>query len=190
MVDGFELIGGQEKPDIRVIDYRDTWPEAFHRHRAVIAAALGAVARRIDHVGSTSVPGLSAKPVIDIDVSVDDVEDESSYRPALERAGYHIRVREQGHRQFRTPDRSVNVHLCDTGSEWEREHLLFRDWLRHDASDRAAYARLKQKLATQNWDSVIDYSAAKAELIGEIMERALRWAQAGGWTFPDPTPPA
>ncbi|WP_255502941.1 GrpB family protein [Mycolicibacterium sp. CH28] len=92
---------------------------------------------RVDHIGSTSVPGLAAKPIIDIGLGVVDVDREEDYLPDLIAAGYRLRVREPGHRMVRTPDLGVHVHVCTAGSDWERRQLLFRDWLRYDQSDLA-----------------------------------------------------
>jgi len=91
-----ELIGGPEKRPVVIVDYRSEWAARFARERHRIAAALGPAAMRIDHIGSTAVPGLAAKPIVDIDVSVADVEQETIYLPALERTGYRLRVREAG----------------------------------------------------------------------------------------------
>lgn len=176
-----ELIGGIEKREIVVVEPDPAWPARFERERERILAALGAGAVRVDHVGSTAVPGLPAKPIVDIDLSVPDVEDEDAYLPALLAAGYELRVREPGHRLVRTPARDVHVHVCTTGSDWERSHLLFRDRLRHDAADRAAYAALKRELAARDWPSMNDYADAKGGLIGEITARAEAWAIATGW---------
>ena len=175
------LIGGPEKRDIVLVDYRPDWPAAFRREREKIVRALGATARRVDHIGSTAVPGLVAKPIIDIDLSVPDADDEAAYLPGLQAAGFHLRVREPGHRMVRTADRGVQVHVCPAGSDWERRHLLFRDRLRHDPADRSAYARLKQELAAREWPDLNAYAAAKGTLIAEIMVRAEDWAQATGW---------
>ncbi|WP_203217586.1 GrpB family protein [Nocardia arthritidis] len=182
MNDRRELIGGIEKRDIRIVDYDAAWPRRFAEERARIAAALGATARRIDHIGSTSVPGLAAKPIIDIDLSVPDVEDEATYLDALLAVGYRLRVREPGHRMVRTPHHDVHVHICTLGSEWERRHLLFRDWLRLDAADRTAYEQLKRKLAQRDWADMNAYAEEKGPLITEITRRAQEWAQNCGWT--------
>ncbi len=146
-----ELIGGPEKRAVEVLDYRPEWPAHFAEERDRIVAALGTAAVRIDHVGSTAVPGLAAKPILDIDVSVVDVEDESSYVPALEAAGYVLRVREPGHRMLRTAALDVHVHICATDSDWERRHLIFRDWLRQSPGDRALYEATKRNLAKRQW---------------------------------------
>lgn len=177
-----ELVGGTEKREIRIVGHDPSWAERFALERQRIVAALGAVARRVDHVGSTSVPGLAAKPIVDIDVSVPDVESEQDYLPGLLAAGYVLRVRERGHRLVRTVERDVHVHICDTGSDWERRHLLFRDWLRRDAEDRAAYENLKRELARREWPDMNAYADAKGPLIAEITGRAEVWAQESGWT--------
>lgn len=177
-----ELIGGPEKRDIVLVPYDPTWPEAFLGHRRRILDALGERALRVDHVGSTAVPGLCAKPILDLDLSVADPDDEGSYLDDLLRAGYDLRVREPGHRLVRTPDRDVHVHVCAAGGRWERRHLLFRDRLRHDDADREAYAALKHRLARLDWPTMNDYAEAKGALIEEITERAEAWAHASGWS--------
>jgi GrpB-like predicted nucleotidyltransferase (UPF0157 family) len=180
-VDEVELIGGPEKRAIVIEPYNPLWPAMFDEHRRRIEGALGDVARRIDHVGSTAVAGLTAKPIIDIQISVSDVEDDSSYLDLLLAAAYRLRVRESGHRMFRTPDLDVHVHVCDAGSEWERRHLLLPDWLRQSAEDRDAYARLKVELQQQDWETMNHYADAKCALIGEMIARAEVWAGSVGW---------
>ncbi len=167
-----ELIGGPEKRPVVIVEYRSEWATRFARERNRIAAALGPAAIRIDHIGSTAVPGLAAKPIVDIDVSVPDVDQEAIYLSALERAGYRLRVREAGHRMLRTPDLGVHVHVCTAGSEWECRHLLFRDWLRQSAEDRALYEATKRRLAAREWPTHNDYAAAKSTVIDQILERS------------------
>ncbi len=154
----------------------------FDEHRRRIAHALGPAARRVDHIGSTAVVGLSAKPIIDVQLSVPDVEDERAYVELLVAAGYRLRVREPGHRLLRTPERAVHVHVCDAGSDWERRHLLFRDWLRRSADDREAYAALKARLAQQDWETMNHYADAKTDLITAVLARAENWARSTGWS--------
>ncbi|MFE0748118.1 GrpB family protein [Gordonia sp. NPDC058843] len=178
---GFELIGGPEQRPIVLEPSSALWPRRFDAERRRIRRALGDRALRIDHIGSTAVPGLPAKPIVDIDVSVGDPEDEDSYLPALVEAGYRLRVREPGHRMLRTPDLDVHVHVCQAGGNWERRHLLFRDWLRVDARDRNDYAELKRLLAQQDWADMNQYAAAKGPLIASITERAESWATRAGW---------
>ena len=175
------LVGGRERRAIVLAAPDPTWPAIFERHREVIERALGAGARRIDHVGSTSVPGLAAKPIVDIQVTVDDPDDEPAFGPALEEAGYAVRVREPRHRMFRTPARDVHVHVWAAGSDDERRHVLFRDWLRVDDADRTRYEDTKRRLAGRRWRDMNYYAEAKAPVIAEIMERAESWAQREGW---------
>ena len=177
-----ELIGGVEKRDIKVVPPDPTWPAKFAVERETIVTALGVKAVRVDHIGSTSVPGLAAKPIIDIGLSVLDVDREEDYLPDLIAAGYQLRVREPGHRMVRTPDLGVHVHVCTAGSDWERRQLLFRDWLRYDQSDRAAYNSLKNQLAQEDWPDMNAYAEAKGPLITEITARAEKWATRSGWT--------
>ncbi|MGH3328156.1 MAG: GrpB family protein [Streptomycetales bacterium] len=176
------LVGGREKRDIVIHDYDPAWPERFRAERDRITAALGPLGRRIAHVGSTAVPGLAAKPVVDIQVVVDDLEAEGAYRLPLERAGYQLRVREPGHRMFRTPERDVHVHVWPAGSDDERRDLLFRDRLRASPADREAYERVKRALARREWRDMNHYASAKSAVVEEIMGRAERWAAATGWT--------
>jgi GrpB-like predicted nucleotidyltransferase (UPF0157 family) len=175
------LVGGREERDVVVVDSDPTWPATFERHRALLRRALGGRARRIDHVGSTSVPGLAAKPIVDIQVTVDDPDDEAAFAPDLARAGYQLRVREPRHRMFRTPGRDVHVHVWGAGSHDERRHVLFRDWLRVDAADRVRYEDTKRSLAGRRWRDVNYYAAAKTPVITEIMGRAESWAARQGW---------
>jgi GrpB-like predicted nucleotidyltransferase (UPF0157 family) len=110
-VDDEFLIGGNERRDIVVVDYDLSWPARFEVVRAKITTAFGAEAMRIEHVGSTAVPGPAAKPIIDVLVTVADVEDEPRYLPALQGAGYVLRVREPGHRLVRAADGDVTAGL-------------------------------------------------------------------------------
>jgi len=181
-VDELELIGGPEKRKISVEPYRTTWVASFEEHRQRISETLGPVAQRVDHIGSTAVVALAAKPIIDIQTSVADVEDEASYLEALVAAGYCLRVRELGHRMFRTAEFDVHVHVCDADSTWERRHLLLRDWLRRSQKDREGYAALKLRLQQQEWATMNDYAEAKNALILEMTRRAEKWALAIGWS--------
>jgi GrpB-like predicted nucleotidyltransferase (UPF0157 family) len=170
------LIGGRERRDIVIEGYNPDWPKRFERERDRIAGALGPRCGRIDHVGSTAVPGLAAKPIIDIQLVVSDVDDEDSYLPALVAAGYVLRVRDLGHRMFRTPDFGVHVHLWKSEADVHRR-ILFRDWLRRSDEDRQRYENLKRQLAERQWEDMNYYAQAKGELIAKIMERAEAWAR-------------
>jgi GrpB-like predicted nucleotidyltransferase (UPF0157 family)/predicted kinase len=165
-----ELIGGAEQRDIELVAHDPEWARRFEAERDRIVGALGADVR-VEHIGSTAVPGLVAKPIVDIQVSVAEVGDEASYVPALIAAGYELRVRERGHRMLRTPERDVHVHVCRADSDWERRHLGFRDRLRTSAADCDRYAAVKRSLATRRWSSMNAYATAKSEVIAEIMNR-------------------
>jgi GrpB-like predicted nucleotidyltransferase (UPF0157 family) len=166
------LVGGRERRTIVIADYDSEWPARFEAERERVRHALGARALRIEHIGSTAVPGLGAKPIVDVLVTVEDPEDDGAIVPALEGAGYELRVREPAHRMFRTPVRDVHVHVWrDSDPEVER-YLRFRDRLRASAEHRAAYERLKRELATREWDDMNDYADAKGALIEAVLAEA------------------
>ena len=169
------LIGGRERPDIRVVDYDPVWADRFAAEAAKIHAALGGRELQIDHIGSTAVRGLAAKPIVDILLVVSDSADEDSYLPALEAAGYVLRVREPGfyeHRMLRTPARDVHVHVFSPDSPEIERYLTLRDRLRCDAPDRELYARTKRRLASRRWPTTEHYAEAKTEVIEAIIARA------------------
>ena len=178
-MDDAVFIGGPEKRAIVIEDYDPAWMARFEQVHAALNAALGPTARRIEHFGSTAVPGLGATGIIDVMVTVEDADDEENYGPALERAGFGIRVRQPGHRMYRTPDQDVHVHVLSDASEAARIRLLFRDWLRHDEGDRRLYEETKRELARRDWDATNDYSDAKGAVVAEILVRAQRWSEAG-----------
>src|SRR5262249_22637406 len=156
-------------------DYDPGWPVLFAREAARIRAALGDCAVQVEHVGSTSVPGLAAKPIIDIVLAVPDSSDEQAYVPALEAAGYVLRAREPGwfeHRMLRGPDTDINLHVFTVGAAEIDRMLLFRDWLRANDADRDANLRVKRDLAQRTWRHVQHYADAKTAIVAEIMARA------------------
>jgi GrpB-like predicted nucleotidyltransferase (UPF0157 family) len=180
---GFAITEGSERGDdtIRIVGYDPDWPRQFQQWGRVLRSCLGQTARRIEHVGSTSVPGLAAKPIIDIQISVSDLEDERRYVPPLQRAGVQLRSRDDLHRYFRPfpgQRRDVHVHVCAAGSAWEREHLLFRDYLRAHPRDQLAYAAAKCKAAATWADDGVAYTDAKSNAILAILELAERWSAA------------
>jgi GrpB-like predicted nucleotidyltransferase (UPF0157 family) len=126
---------------------------------------------RIEHIGSTAVPGLAAKPIIDVLVTVADVEDEPRYLPALQRAGYLLRVREPGHRMVRTPELDVHVHVWSEQDPAATAHLAFRNRLRSNTADRDLYAATKRRLAQQDWPTMNHYAQAKSDVIMQILGR-------------------
>ena len=145
------LVGGRERREITIADYDVSWPARFEAEHARVRDALGARAIRIEHIGSTAVPGLAAKPIIDLLVTVEDPDDETVSVPALTAAGYELRVREPGHRMFRTPDRDVHVHVWGDDDPEVPRCLRFRDRLRRSADDRQIYEQLKRELARRDW---------------------------------------
>ena len=171
------LIGGIEKREIVIVHSDPRWPGLFQKHAQILARTLGSEALAIEHVGSTSVPGLAAKPIIDIDILVRDSSDEASYLPAIVQAGYVLRVREPDwhqHRMFRTPELDVHVHIFSQGcAEFER-HLAFRDRLRANVEDRLLYETVKRKLAKEDWPDMNAYARAKSAIVEEITARALQ----------------
>jgi GrpB-like predicted nucleotidyltransferase (UPF0157 family) len=141
----------------------------------LVAGALGRAALRIEHIGSTSVPGLAAKPIIDILVVVADSADEAAYLPQLEAAGYALRVREPDwneHRMFRTPERDVHVHIYSAGCPEIERNLTFRDRLRRNSDDRKRYHEMKRELAANDWFDMNAYAQAKTEVIESILAAA------------------
>ena len=157
-------------------EYDPRWPELFRREEERIRGALGDAVVMLEHVGSTSVPGLAAKPRIDILLVVPNSADEAAYVPALEAAGYHLRVREPDwheHRVLKGPDTDVNLHVFSPGSPEIDRMLSFRDWLRENDEDRLLYERTKRELAQREWKYVQNYADAKTEVVEEIIARAL-----------------
>jgi GrpB-like predicted nucleotidyltransferase (UPF0157 family) len=160
---------------ITVVDSHPEWPQLFDREAARIQATLGDRVLRLEHVGSTAVPGLAAKPIIDILLGVGDSADEPRYVPDLEAAGYVLTIREPGwneHRMFQGPDTDIHLHVFSSGSPEVARMLLFRDWLRCDASDRKLYEHAKRELAPQNWKYMQNYADAKIPIFNAILERA------------------
>lgn len=169
---------GELKPltvKIQVVDYDPEWPALFEREAARIRSVLGERVLRLEHTGSTSVPGLAAKPIIDMTLAVPDSADEAAYVPDMEGVGYVLRIREPEwyeHRLFKGPDTDVNLHVFSAGCEEIERMLLFRDWLRANDADRALYQRSKRELAARDWKYVQNYADAKTAVVEEIIARA------------------
>jgi GrpB-like predicted nucleotidyltransferase (UPF0157 family) len=169
---------GNNKPSsrpIEIVDYDLLWPGQFKEEARSIRAALGDKVLQLEHAGSTSVPGLPAKPVIDIVLAVANSADEPAYVPAMEAAGYTLVIREpewHEHRVFRGPRGVINLHVFSSGCPEIERMLAFRDRLRSDTSDRELYARTKRELAQKEWKFVQDYADAKTEVVVEILKRS------------------
>jgi GrpB-like predicted nucleotidyltransferase (UPF0157 family) len=182
-----QLFGVPLRDAVEIAPYDPAWPARFEAHRRALAAALGDAPLRIDHIGSTAVPGLASKPVIDIQVSVRDVDrDEVRYRPALEALGLELRYREPEWAYFRTmtPPRTHHVHVTPAGSARERAQLLFVAYLRADPRRRDEYGALKAALATALRNDRLAYTEAKTEFIAATLTLAEAWAAETGWWRP------
>ena len=168
-IENESLIGGNEQRAIVLVDYDPSWPVRFQDERAKLTTALGTEAIGIEHIGSTAVPGLAAKPIIDVLVTVADIEEEPRYLPALQRAGYVLRVREPGHRMVRTPGLDVHVHIWPDGDPAVTAYLALRNRLRSSIADRDLYAATKRRLAQQDWPTMDHYADAKSDVILQIL---------------------
>jgi GrpB-like predicted nucleotidyltransferase (UPF0157 family) len=175
---------------ITIVPYDPAWPSMFEAEAASIRHALGRVALQVEHVGSTSVRGMGAKPVIDIQVSVPSLEQLNPYLDSLARIGYtHVPVGtfDLVYPFFQKPavwPTTHHVHLCVAGSEYELKHLAFRDYLRKHPSAQAQYATLKHQLAAANHGTTFEsrerYSLSKSEFVASVLERAF----AEGYSSP------
>jgi len=170
---------GERKPhegSIVLAEYDPSWPGMFQREAERIQRVLGDGVVQLEHVGSTSVPKLAAKPRIDILLVVQDSSDEPSYVPALESAGYVLRIREPDwyeHRLLKGPDTAVNLHVFSSGCVEIDRMVRFRDWLRTHVEDRLLYERTKRDLASRKWKYTQNYADAKTEVVGQILARAM-----------------
>src|SRR5947199_2351097 len=160
---------------IQIVDYDPEWPRLYEREAERVQSSLGDRVLLLEHVGSTSVPGLAAKPRIDMVLVVVDSADEPAYVPALEAAAYVLRIRELDwyeHRVFKGPDTDINLHVFSQGCPEIERMLLFRDWLRSNASDRRLYECTKRELADRDWKYTQNYADAKTAVVEEILARA------------------
>jgi GrpB-like predicted nucleotidyltransferase (UPF0157 family) len=162
---------------ITLVSYDQDWPALFVREAGRIRRLLGDRVLLLEHVGSTSVPGLAAKPVVDILLVLADPAAEPSWLPPLEDAGYRLVIREPAwyqHRALKGPDTNINLHVHPPDSPEIRRHLLFRDWLRTHDDDRDLYERTKRELASRTWKYMQNYADAKTEVIESILAKAAR----------------
>jgi GrpB-like predicted nucleotidyltransferase (UPF0157 family) len=171
-------VGPRRRVDgpITLADYDPAWPALYEREAARVRELLGDRVRLLEHVGSTSVPGLPAKPIIDMLLAVPDSADEPAYVPPMEAGGYVVRIREPDwheHRVFKGPDTDVNLHTFSDGSSEIARMLAFRDRLRTHEDERERYLQTKRELAARHWVYIQDYADAKGEVVEGIIERAL-----------------
>jgi len=172
------VIGGPRplSGPIELRDYDPSWPDRYAEHASRVRKALGERAVRIEHVGSTSVPGLVAKPIIDIVLEVPDSADEAAYVGDLEAASYVLRIREPDwfeHRLFETAGQDVLLHVFSAGCSETERMVRFRDWLGANTPDRELYVRTKRELAARDWRYMQQYADAKTDVVEEIMTRAM-----------------
>jgi GrpB-like predicted nucleotidyltransferase (UPF0157 family) len=177
-------VGGEPKRldgPVVLVAYDPEWPGLFVREAERVRTALGERALLLEHVGSTSVPGLAAKPRIDILLVVADSADEPAYVPAMEAAGYVLHNREPDwfeHRMFKGPDTDINLHVFSRGCPEIERMLIFRDWLRSNEADRRLYERTKRELAKRIWTYGQNYADAKTAVVEEIIARARQGMSA------------
>jgi GrpB-like predicted nucleotidyltransferase (UPF0157 family) len=170
---------------IYLAPYDPNWPKHFSLHADGIRDALGERVLLLEHVGSTSVPGLSAKPIIDMVLAVSNSDDEPSYVPPLEARGFVLRIREPDwfkHRLLNPPSPEGNLHVFSLGCEEIGRMLAFRDWLRTQDDDRDLYESAKRELAAREWKYVQNNADAKSAVVEEILARAL--SARSGWRQP------
>jgi GrpB-like predicted nucleotidyltransferase (UPF0157 family) len=178
---GMEWIGVDPPPrPTEIVDPDPAWPAQFEVLAARIRTALGTRAVAVEHIGSTSVPGLAAKPIIDIDVTVADPRDEPSYVPDLETVGFRLRLREPGwheHRLMVADDPRVNVHVFGAGSPEVIRHRMLRDWLIEHPDDRDRYAAAKRESAEASnraGGAGGDYNRGKQPVVRDILDKMFR----------------
>jgi GrpB-like predicted nucleotidyltransferase (UPF0157 family) len=170
---------------VEIVLYTDEWPRRFRLLAGSIRAALGNTALRIDHIGSTSVPGLAAKPIVDMQISVGDFEPLDAFRLPLESLGYVFRAEnpELTKRYFREPpgEPRTHIHVRQRGSWAEQFALLYRDFMRSNADEAERYADIKRMLGEKHRTDQTAYTDAKDPYLWELMRRADRWSQDVGW---------
>ena len=169
-------------PAVRVVDSDPGWPVLACEELRRIGAALGHLAVRLEHVGSTAVPGLAAKPILDLQVSVAAIEPRVRYVEPLQRLGYLFAAVPESpdyHLFARPPERprAYHVHVCEVGSGHELRHLAVRDFLRAHDDEAARYAALKRRLAAERPGDRLAYIAGKEQYVDALERRAVEWAR-------------
>jgi len=164
-------------------DYNQDWRSWFDEEASVLRSILADRVLALEHVGSTSVPGLAAKPIIDMALVVKQSSDEAAYVAPLQANGYILRIREpewHEHRVLKGPHRNINLHVFSEGCAEVDRMLGFRDWLRRNPEDRDRYERAKRGVAQRTWKYVQEYADAKTEVIEAIITRAMAPRQETG----------
>lgn len=171
-------------PAVRIVDYDPAWTESAAAEIAAIEAALGTTAVRVDHVGSTAVPGMAAKPIVDLQVSVVTIESTGSYVRPLETLGYLFAPDpDSPHFHFfgkpAERPRTFHLHVCGAGSDHELRHLAVRDYLRDRPGEARGYAEKKRDLVAEGPGDRFAYIEGKAGYVGALERRALEWERRG-----------
>jgi GrpB-like predicted nucleotidyltransferase (UPF0157 family) len=172
-------------PAVRIVDYDPEWPALADTELRRIEEALGEAAVRLEHVGSTAVPGLAAKPILDLQLSADAIEPRERYVEPLARIGYLFvpAPESPGYHLFAKPPerpRTHHLHVCETDSVHEMRHLAVRDFLRARAGEAREYAALKRHLVARHPHDRLAYIEGKDDYVTALQERALAWARSGG----------
>ena len=171
---------------VHIVDYDEGWPSRFDELASTLRSGLGELIDRIDHIGSTAIPGLAAKPIVDVQMTVADWDRFDSLRIGMERFGYrfHADNDDRRKRYFTLTDqgeRAANVHVRLTAEFSAQSALLLRDYLRIDETARSRYEAEKRRLATSKWEKIDDYAEAKGDVIWQLLREADDWAKAEGW---------
>ncbi|KAJ3578885.1 hypothetical protein NPX13_g1676 [Xylaria arbuscula] len=172
-----EYVSRRPQKPLKIVDYKPEWPAMFAEHERRIRQALGDRVVLLQHVGSTSVPGLAAKDIIDIDLAVPNPADEESYVPDLEAAGFKLILREPvwyQHRFFHFEEPYTNLHVLAPDSSELVRHRLFRDWLREHEDDRKLYTAVKKESAEASaaaGEGTRQYTNRKEPVVREILQR-------------------
>lgn len=159
---------------VMLVEYDDHWPAMFEQEAAFVRDALGEKALLVEHIGSTSVPGLIAKPCIDMVLGVPNSADEDAYWPQLDATGFVLRIRQPDwneHRVFKSERINVNLHVWSADSPEITRHLEFRDWLRSHPADRESYAEAKRQLAAGGFRTMPEYADAKNTIVDQITRK-------------------
>jgi GrpB-like predicted nucleotidyltransferase (UPF0157 family) len=169
-------------PAIRVVEYDPAWQVLAAQELRRVEEALGEVAVRLAHIGSTAVPGLAAKPILDLQLSVAAIEPRQLYVEPLERLGYLFVPAPESpdHHFFAHPHerpRTHHLHVCEAGSQHEFRHLAIRDFLRTHADEAARYATLKRQVAARHPQDRLAYIESKDDYVEALEARAVEWAR-------------
>ena len=165
-----------------IANYDPAWVDRFVVVGAQLREVFGKAADRIDHIGSTSVPGLAAKPIIDVQVSIPDLHDVEQFRAALDARGFELMANDDRRKCYarrRVSGDEVNVHIRASGEFSQQAALLFRDYLRAEPSARRRYERVKRELSERSWDRIDDYADAKGDVVWQLLREADRWSWQG-----------